>query len=405
MGKRAETISASSGGSESNECDSRQAHHVGSSPQEDRGGAAGEVGEDTCREEGGVGGTSSLGSLPWRVRGGLHARCPVDSGNVEQSMSQMSTRVLGCYLCLLAEVIFLAMAHAQTKTAAASEPAASTSIVFLGTGTPRPQPDHEGPSIAVIANGKAYLVDAGVGVVRQANAAYIGGTSSLKVEDLKVAFITHLHSDHTLGLPDLIFTPWVMGRTAPLELYGPTGIKTMAENIIKAYAQDTNIRIDGMEGANRNGYKVNVHEINSGVVYQDANVKVTAFLVKHGSWPKAYGYRFETAHKTIVISGDTRPSKSVSDACNGCDVLIHEVYSGYGGTSQKSPEEWMKYMAAFHTSAQELGIVATQARAKTLIVTHYVSLGSSDQTEMVNMIRKGFAGTVVVARDLDVIAP
>jgi len=306
---------------------------------------------------------------------------------------------------LLAEVIFLAMAHAQTKSAAANEPATSTAIVLLGTGTPRPQPDHEGPSIAVIVNGKAYLVDAGVGVVRQANAAYIGGTSSLKVEDLKVAFITHLHSDHTLGLPDLIFTPWVMGRTAPLELYGPTGIKTMAENIIKAYAQDTNIRIDGMEGANRNGYKVNVHEINSGVVYQDANVKVTAFLVKHGSWPKAYGYRFETAHKTVVISGDTRPSKSVIDACNGCDVLIHEVYSGYGGTSQKSPEEWMKYMAAFHTSAQELGIVATQARAKTLIVTHYVSLGSSDQTEMVNMIKKGFAGTVVVARDLDVIAP
>jgi ribonuclease BN (tRNA processing enzyme) len=297
------------------------------------------------------------------------------------------------------------MAHAQTKTAAASEPATSTSIVFLGTGTPRPQPDHEGPSIAVIVNGKAYLVDAGVGVVRQANAAYIGGTSSLKVEDLRVAFITHLHSDHTLGLPDLIFTPWVMGRIAPLELYGPTGIKTMAENIIKAYEQDTHIRIDGLEGANRTGYKVNVHEINPGVVYQDANVKVTAFLVEHGSWPKAYGYRFETAHKIIVISGDTSPSKSVIDACNGCDVLIHEVYSGYGGTSQKSPEEWMKYMAAFHTSAQELGIVATQARAKTLIVTHYVSLGSSDQTEMVNIIKKGFAGTVVVARDLDVITP
>jgi ribonuclease BN (tRNA processing enzyme) len=317
----------------------------------------------------------------------------------------MSTRVLGCSLWLLAEVICLAMAHGQTKTAVDNEPATSTLIVLLGTGTPRPQPDHEGPSIAVIVNGKAYLVDAGVGVVRQANAAYLGGTSSLKVDGLRIAFITHLHSDHTLGLPDLIFTPWVMGRTAPLELYGPTGIKTMAENIIKAYEQDTRIRINGLEGANRTGYKVNVHEINPGVVYQDANVKITAFLVEHGSWPEAYGYRFETAHKTIVISGDTRPSKGVIDACNGCDVLIHEVYSGYGGTSQKSPEEWMKYMAAFHTSAQELGIVATQARAKTLIVTHYVSLGSSDQTEMVNMIKKGFAGTVVVARDLDVIAP
>ena len=304
----------------------------------------------------------------------------------------MSSRVLGCFLCLLAGVVFLALAHGQRKTAAASEPATSPSIVFLGTGMPRPQPDHLGPSTAIIVNGKAYLVDAGVGVVRQASAAYMVGTSALKVEDLRVAFITHLHSDHTLGLPDLIFTPWVMGRTAPLELYGPTGIKKMAENIIKAYEQDIRIRINGLEGANRTGYKVNAHEINPGVVYQDTNVKVTAFLVEHGSWPKAYGYRFETAHKTVVISGDTRPSKSVIDACNGCDVLIHEVYSGYGGTSQKNPEEWMKYMAAFHTSAEELGILATQARAKKLIVTHYVSLGSSDQTEMVNLIKKASLG-------------
>jgi Metal-dependent hydrolases of the beta-lactamase superfamily III len=317
----------------------------------------------------------------------------------------MSSRVSNCYLSLLAAVTFLALAYGPTKTAAAAAPATGISIVFLGTGMPRPQPDHLGPSTAIVVNGKAYLVDAGVGVVRQASAAYMAGTSPLKIEDLRVAFITHLHSDHTLGLPDLIFTPWIMGRTVPLELYGPTGIKKMAENITKAYQQDIHIRINGLEGANRTGYKVNAHEINPGVVYQDANVKVTAFLVEHGSWRKAYGYRFETANKTIVISGDTRPSKSVIDACNGCDVLIHEVYSGYGGTSQKSPEEWMKYMAAFHTSAEELGILATQARAKKLIVTHYVSLGSSDQTEMAKLIKEGFAGTVVVARDLDVIEP
>jgi ribonuclease Z len=306
---------------------------------------------------------------------------------------------------LLAEVILLAIAHGQAKPAMAGAPATGTSIVFLGTGMPRPQPDHEGPSTAVIVNGKAYLVDAGVGVVRQASAAYIAATSSLKIEDLTIAFLTHLHSDHTLGLPDLILTPWVMGRTAPLELYGPKGTRRMAENILKAYAQDTRIRINGLEGANRTGYKVNAHEINPGVVYQDDNVKVTAFMVEHGSWPKAYGYRFETAHKTIVISGDTRPSKSVIDACNGCDVLIHEVYSGYGGTAQRNPEEWMKYMAAFHTSAEELGMVATKAHAKKLIVIHYVPLGSSDETEMVNLIKKGFAGTVVVPRDLDVVAP
>ena len=305
----------------------------------------------------------------------------------------------------LAFVLASAASVAQKPGSAATQSGSSTQIVFLGTGMPRPTPDRQGPSLAVIASGRAYLVDAGVGLVRQTNAAYIAGASALKIEDLNIAFITHLHSDHTLGLPDLIFTPWIMGRKAPLELYGPSGIKEMSSNILKAYEQDEDIRVRGLEGANITGYKVNAHEIKAGVVYQDANVKVTAFPVEHGSWREAYGFLFETANKKIVISGDTRPSQNVINACDGCDVLIHEVYSGYGGTSEKNPEEWMKYMAAFHTSAKELGQLAASARAKTLIVTHYVAMGSSNQIEMVNEIKKGFAGSVIVARDLDVVVP
>ena len=308
-------------------------------------------------------------------------------------------------LSLWAATLLASAALAQTQVSPSKEPSKPTEIVFLGTGFPLPTPDRQGPSLAVIANGKAYLVDAGVGLVRQANAAYISGVEAMKPDGLGIAFITHLHSDHTLGLADLIFTPWIIGRTSPLELYGPPGIKAMADNILKAYEQDIRIRIEGLEGANKTGYKVNAHEIEPGVVYQDANVKVTAFLVDHGSWQQAYGYRFDAAGKSIVISGDTRPSQGVIKACDGCDVLVHEVYSGNGGTSQKSPEEWSKYMAAFHTSAEELGILATKARAKTLIMTHYVPRGTSDQTEMVNLVKKGFAGTLIVARDLDVIAP
>jgi ribonuclease BN (tRNA processing enzyme) len=316
-----------------------------------------------------------------------------------------SSRAPGFCLSLVAATVLATAAPAQTQVSPTKESPKSTEIVFLGTGFPLPTPDRQGPSLAVIANGKAYIVDSGVGLVRQANAAYISGVKALKPDGLGIAFITHLHSDHTLGLADLIFTPWVIGRTTPLELYGPAGIKAMADNILKAYEQDIRIRIEGLEGANKTGYKVNAHEIAPGAVYQDANVKVTAFLVDHGSWTQAYGYRFDAGGKTIVISGDTRPSEGVIKACDGCDVLVHEVYSGYGGTSQKTPEEWMKYMAAFHTSAEELGILATRARVKTLIITHYGTRGSSDQTEMVNLIKKGFAGTVIVARDLDVIVP
>ncbi len=300
----------------------------------------------------------------------------------------------------------MSMASAQPQASPAKEVVTGTEIVFLGTGTPVPSPERQGPSLAIIVNGRPYLVDAGVGVVRQANAAYLAGIGALKVDGLTLAFITHLHSDHTMGLPDLIFTPWDAGKKiVPLELYGSTGVKAMADNLLKAWEQDIQIRIHGLEAEDPTGYKVNAHEIKPGLVYQDANVKVTAFPVEHGNWQEAYGYRFETPNKTIVISGDTRPSENVVKACNGCDVLIHEVYSGVGGTSQKSPEEWMKYMSAFHTSAEELGVVASKARAKTLIVTHYVRLGSSSQGEMLQAIQKGFHGAVMVARDLDVIAP
>ena len=150
-------------------------------------------------------------------------------------MNDESSRARGRLRWLVVATVFAAMADAQSQQASVTPaPASSTEIVFLGTGMPRPLPDHQGPSLAIIVNGKPYLVDAGTGVVRPANAAYMAGTPALEVEGLNIAFITHLHSDHTLGLPDLIFTPWVMGRTVPLELYGPTGIAAMVSNILEA---------------------------------------------------------------------------------------------------------------------------------------------------------------------------
>lgn len=265
---------------------------------------------------------------------------------------------------------------------------------------PRPDPNRQGPSLAIVANGKAYIVDAGVGVVRQAAAAYARGINALRANQMEIAFLTHLHSDHTLGLPDLILTPWVMHRAVPLRLYGPTGTQAMADNIEKAWAEDIDIRVHGLEHNTATGYKVVVHEIQPGVVYQDANVKVTAFAVLHGSWKEALGYRFDADGKSIVISGDTRPTQSVVDACNGCDILIHEVYSGeYRDAGDRA------YFSSFHTSAEELGEIAAKAQPKILIITHYVPLGNTDQTKMLESIRKQFNGSVVVANDLDVITP
>src|SRR5499433_178823 len=201
-----------------------------------------------------------------------------------------------------------------------------TRVVLLGTGQPPPDPDRSGPATAIVVDENAYLVDFGPGVVRRAKAAVLDRhIAALEPANLKVAFVTHLHSDHTAGYSDLILTGWTAGRRTPLEVYGPTGLQSMTEHILQAYRIDieTRTNAEGDQRANPEGWKVNAHEIKSGVIYKDANVTVTAFPTKHAM--ESYGYRFETPDRSIVISGDTGPTEETIRACHGCDVLVHEA--------------------------------------------------------------------------------
>ena len=291
------------------------------------------------------------------------------------------------------------LASYDNRSQALPQPAAKTQIVLLGTGTPNADPDRFGPSIAIVVNDTPYLVDFGPGVVRRASAAHRKGVAGLAMPKLARAFVTHLHSDHTVGYADLIFTPWVLERKEPLEVYGPKGLRAMTEHIVKAYKEDLDMRLYGLEPSNKTGYKVHAHEIKPGVIYKDQNVTVKAFLVKHGSWKEAYGFRFETPDKTIVISGDCAPSQSVIEACNGCDVLLHEVYSQTGFL--KRPPEWQKYHSQFHTSSRELAEIATKAKPGLLILYHQLFWGTTED-ELLNEIRQGYQGRVVSGRDLDV---
>ncbi len=186
-----------------------------------------------------------------------------------------------------------------------------TRIVLLGTGTPNADPERSGPGVAIVVNDTPYLIDCGPGIVRQAAAAYKSGIAGVKVENLKTLFITHLHSDHTVGYADLIFTPWVLGRKKPLEVYGPAGIAEMTDNILAAYQQDIRVRLDGLEPVNKTGYNVNAHEIKPGIIYKDSNITVEAFVARHGGWPEAYGFVFSTSDRKILISGDTVPSEEI----------------------------------------------------------------------------------------------
>lgn len=267
-----------------------------------------------------------------------------------------------------------------------------TKIVLLGTGTPNAHPERSGPAIAIIVGETPYLVDFGPGVIRRAKAA------SIDPINIKTAFLTHLHSDHTIGYPDLIFTSWVLGRNQPLEVYGPAGLKHLTDHILEAYKEDIRERIEGLEPITQKGIEIRAHEINSGLFFSNSQIKVEAFLVNHGSWI-AYGYKFHTPDKTIVISGDTAPSKELEKHAKGCDILIHEIYSVKG--LQKRPEEWQIYHKQVHTSSHELAELASRAKPELLILYHQLFWGVSEH-QLLEEIREKYDGKVVSGNDLDI---
>lgn len=277
-----------------------------------------------------------------------------------------------------------------------------TRVVMLGTGTPNADPDASGPAVAIVVNDTPYIIDSGPGVVRRAAAAHRKGVAGLAVSRLRRLFITHLHSDHTAGYPDFMLTPAVLERNAPLLVFGPPGLQRMTDHLRKAYAEDLEIRLHGLEPKmpdGPKGYEVKVREVGQGLVYRDENVTVTAFQVIHGSWKHALGYRFVTPDRTIVISGDCRPTPAIIEECDGCDVLIHEVYSESGFA--RRPPEWQRYHSSFHTSTRELASIASKARPGLLILYHQLLWGTTPE-EMLREIAQGYDGRVVFGRDLDI---
>jgi ribonuclease BN (tRNA processing enzyme) len=231
--------------------------------------------------------------------------------------------------------------------------ALTTQIVLLGTGDPEPLSRRAGPATAIVADGQAYLVDFGPGVMRRAAAAHVKGIAALDPIRLTHAFATRLQFDHTAGFPDLVFTPSMLGRKQPLEVYGPPGIRTLTEHVLAAW---------------NDGVQVNAHEIAPGLVYRDNRVTVIAF---------AGGYRLQTADRRIVIAGETSSAQAVINQCNGCDVLIQEIQA---------------------QGVRELIELATRAKPDLLILQSH----RPNENELTRQIGEGYRGRFVVGHDLDV---
>ena len=276
-------------------------------------------------------------------------------------------------------------------------------VVILGTGTPMSYPDRSGPGVAIISGGKAYIVDSGAGIFRKTRAAVAKGITELAPTNLDKIFITHLHSDHTAGLSNMILAPWVLRRTTPLKLYGPPGTKHMADHLLEAYAQDIDMRLHGSQPANPECYKVITREHEApGQIFEDENIIVEAIKVPHGSWKHAYGYKFteKVTGKTALISGDTAKSEAIMKAAQGVDILVHEIGSEIA--LKKRPAQWQTYHRSYHTMPDELAEIANKAKPRLLVLYHQLYWDKADDNLADEIKAAGYKGDVISANDLDV---
>ena len=278
-----------------------------------------------------------------------------------------------------------------------------TKLIVLGSGTPNPDPTRAGSAYAVVVNETPYLIDFGPGVIRRAaslSPSWGGKIEAMNVKNFEHAFLTHIHSDHSAGLADLMLTPWIMGRDKKLNLYGPKGLERMAASTLEAYEDDINYRIYGTQPSNKIGYKFNFHLLTDGLVYKDENISVEAFSVPHGSFNDAYGFRFTSQDKVIVFSGDTGPSKTLEKFAAGADILVHEVYSNAGFL--KKTKDWQVYHQGHHTSTFEVGEIASRAKPKLLLLSHILFWGSTTD-EILKETQSTYSGEIKIAEDLMII--
>jgi ribonuclease Z len=266
-------------------------------------------------------------------------------------------------------------------------------VTLLGTGAPQPRIDRFGPSILVEAGKQKLVFDCGRGATQR--------IEQLKIPfaEIDALFLTHLHSDHIVGIPDLWLTGWLRGRTIPFRVWGPEGTREMMSHLEQAYQFDIHIRRDVDEKMPAQGAVVIAKDIEPGVVYENAGIKVTAFLVDHVLVKPAFGYRIDYGGHSVVLSGDTRLSENLIKFSEGADVIVHEVIDPDAFRSRNasfSPER-VQRVVVHHTNPEEAGTVFARVKPKLAVYSHIVP---GDTTGLIPLTRKSYAGPLEVGEDL-----
>jgi ribonuclease Z len=275
---------------------------------------------------------------------------------------------------------------------ASAAPGQNFKVTLLGTGSPEPRMDRFGPGVLVEAGKKILLFDCGRGTAQR--------IQQLKIPFAAVdaLFLTHLHSDHTVGIPDLWLSGWNRGRKTPLQVWGPAGTAAMMSHLAEAYQFDTHIRQvdDGLPGQ---GVAVVAHDIGEAVVYDRDGIKVTAFLVDHGIVKPALGYRIDFEGHSAVLSGDTRYSENLIRHSQGVDLLIHEVINldTFRTNNPTMSAARVQAVVGHHTTPEIAGTIFAKLKPKLAVYTHIVA-GSA--TDLVPPTRRNYSGPLEVGEDL-----
>jgi ribonuclease Z len=283
---------------------------------------------------------------------------------------------------LIAAITFAASAYSQ-----------NLKVTLLGTGTPRPVMERFGPSILVEAGNEKLVFDCGRGATQR--------LFQLKVPfaSLTALFLTHLHSDHIVGISDFYLTGWIFGRKTPLRVWGPAGTAEMMSHLEQAYQFDIHIRRDVDEKLPAQGIVIVAKDIEHGVVYQNGDLKVTAFAVDHAPIKPAFGYRVDYAGHSVVLSGDTRYSENLIHFAQGADVLIHEVIDpeAYRASDPLYNDVQKQRVIDHHTTPEQAGMVFSHAKPKLAVYSHIVPFNAQD---LVAHTRKTYSGPLEVGEDL-----